>query len=388
MPGLDLHIYPSPILNESRILRETRSAMGTGLFSGVEVAGTWQPQLSRVEQWQQGVVIRRFGTESGSTGHLTDKAKKTAGLAAAVYRHYSSADVSVINCHSVAALPLSLALKRATGARLVYDTHELETEAEGMAGVRKTLAKLTERAAQHSIDHTFVVNDGIADWYRRAYPGISIETLYNYPSRQDATFEAPEGYFHRRFGLPASTTVFLYLGLLAVGRGLELAVETFASRSDQDWALVVIGYGPLESWLLEAITRSPNIHFMPAVPPEHVIGYARRANVGLQLAGGTGQSLSYRLSTPNKLFQYLYAGLRVIGSDSVEQRRILQETGAGVVLREQTVEQLTGAARSMAGSASATTDIAALRERYAWEQYDPVITRRYRALLSRATREA
>lgn len=130
---LNLHIYPSPIVNESRILRETRSAYATGLFSGIEVAGAWRRGLPTMQPWQDGVTIRRFGRDAQGRSLLA-KAAKTLGLAAEVFQFYRRRDIGVINCHSAASLPLSRVLASVTGAKLIYDTHELESETSGLRG--------------------------------------------------------------------------------------------------------------------------------------------------------------------------------------------------------------------------------------------------------------
>jgi glycosyltransferase involved in cell wall biosynthesis len=58
-------------------------------------------------------------------------------------------------------------------------------------------------------------------------------------------------------------------------------------------------------------------------------------------------SLSYYTSLPNKLFEYIIAGIAVIGSDSPEIGRIVKETGVGEVADPSDPESLANAARAI-----------------------------------------
>ena len=199
---INLHVYPSPITNESRIEREVATIGSLGIFTSIEVAGVAAPGLADTASLGDHGLVRRFASEAGSHGLLA-RAGKTVAFGRAVVEHYSSQPVSVINCHSVAALPACVALKRATGARLVYDTHELETETSAAVGLRKPIYKVAERRGIRHVDHTFTVTKSIEDWYRKAYGLTSIDTIYNFPSRDQAGEAPHKQYFKSLFGLPS-----------------------------------------------------------------------------------------------------------------------------------------------------------------------------------------
>ena len=57
-------------------------------------------------------------------------------------------------------------------------------------------------------------------------------------------------------------------------------------------------------------------------------------------------SLSYRYSLPNKLFQYMQAGLPVVASDFPQVREVVEETGAGITVDPRDVDALAGAIRT------------------------------------------
>lgn len=378
MNGLNLHVYPSPILNESRILRETRSAFGTGLFRAVEVAGTWAPDLQRSQPWVEGVTIRRFGRQTDRPG-LAAKLWKTGSFASGVLSHYRKSDITVINCHSLAALPMCRMLAALTSARLIYDTHELETETLVMTGAKRRAAKALERALIGSVDHTFVVGRKIEEWYRETYDGIVIDTLYNLPARADDTLRLEPDYFHQRFDLPTGTTVVLYQGVLAPGRGIEPILQACSDFADDSWVFVAMGYGEWTDRIAEIASLRNNVFLHRAVPPEEVLAYSRAADIGLSMIDGRS-CLSYELSAPNKLHQYLYVGLPVVVSDLPEQRLLVEACDGGMILDECTGRSVAEAIQRLQGGKPGLT---APVQRAAWESYDDLISSVYERLTAR-----
>ena len=69
----------------------------------------------------------------------------------------------------------------------------------------------------------------------------------------------------------------------------------------------------------------------PAVPTDEVVRWAAGADAGLALIQNV--SLSYYLSLPNKLFEYVAAGLPVVASDFPDLRRVVEGHGIGTVCR-------------------------------------------------------
>jgi glycosyltransferase involved in cell wall biosynthesis len=65
------------------------------------------------------------------------------------------------------------------------------------------------------------------------------------------------------------------------------------------------------------------------VPTEDVVRWAAGADVGLALIQNV--SLSYFLSLPNKLFEYVAAGLPVVASDFPELRGVVEGRARGAV---------------------------------------------------------
>jgi glycosyltransferase involved in cell wall biosynthesis len=218
---------------------------------------------------------------------------------------------------------------------LVYDTHELETESAVSTGVRKPIMKLLERACMYFVDATFVVGDRIGRWYRETYK-IDPVVIKNMPRRVAIGTEPSD--LRARCGIPREAVVFIYLGIVAPGRGIERTMELF--EECPQFHVVFMGDGPLSKEVGRAHERHPNIHYVPAVPPADVAAVARGADVGIWLQ--TITCLSYAYASPNKFFEYLQAGLPVmVQDDAVELRELIELHGIGWVVPQNQSEILT-----------------------------------------------
>jgi glycosyltransferase involved in cell wall biosynthesis len=375
---INLHLYPSPFTHESRIFRETETLAVAGLFSGICLVGIAADGLPARQQLDTSRTIVRlprpgFKRLPGTLGKLL----ATVHWSLQVYRTWASESVSCINCHSLPVLPLGVLLKWRTGSKLVYDTHELETETNGVRGLRRLLSKAVERLLLPAVDATIVVGNSIADWYAHTYGMERPAVVLNCPRLTTVPRSAR---LRNALGLGPADRVFLYQGALAPGRGLEVLLAAFERVGDAAF-LVVLGYGPLAEKIADVARRRRNVRYHPAVPPADLLEYTSGADFGVSIIEDT--CLSYRLCLPNKLFEYLMAGVPVIVSNLPELTAVVQDCGIGQVAEEQTVEAVERAIR-----AALTLDASVLRanidrarSRYSWEAQEHTLIRVHSRLL-------
>ena len=113
------------------------------------------------------------------------------------------------------------------------------------------------------------------------------------------------------------------------GRGLEQLVDAIALVPRAQ--LVLLGDGVEEGRLRErAAASGASVLVVPPVPPELVEAYAASAAVGVSPI--VPSCLNYRYSLPNKLFQYMAAGIPVVASAFRQVREIVEGSGAGIVV--------------------------------------------------------
>jgi len=125
----------------------------------------------------------------------------------------------------------------------------------------------------------------------------------------------------------------VYWGIVTRFRGLELVLRAmpYILAETQGIKFVILGDG-LDRPRLQALARSldvqHNVHFAGWVSPEEGVNALRHYDLGL-----IPHEINEWAETtiPNKLFDYMQAGLPVLSTDTKPIRRIVEETGCGVV---------------------------------------------------------
>ncbi|HEY8511780.1 MAG TPA: glycosyltransferase [Cyclobacteriaceae bacterium] len=314
---LNIHIYPSYLTNESRMLREARSLVDLKLVTTITLLGLWKKGLKQEEVVTNQISIRRLGSIAKSTKHKWLNLVAFAVFYLKAIWYCVRKKPRIVNAHSLTVLPLAAFVKWLTGARLIYDPHELETESNDSRGYRKKVAKRIEKMFIRSADFTIVVGHNIADWYRNTYTLHNIEVIRNIPLyRKTPSF--PHITLRERLGLGHGKIVYVYLGALIPGRGIEIILDAFKAVGDPHH-VVFVGFGEYESMVANFSREHDNIHCLPSVPPEEVVELSSGADVGISLIENT--SLSYYYCLPNKVFEYLQAGVPFIASDFPELRK-------------------------------------------------------------------
>ena len=189
------------------------------------------------------------------------------------------------------------------------------------------MVKTAERVLWRFVDRLIVVSPSIRTWYMTHIGVKKSEVIFNSPVMEDLSEEADEQYLRKHFGIAPDTLIFLYVGALVPGRGIEDLVEIFR-RNDIGSSLVFLGYGPLSQWLEETAKDVPNIFIHEAVPHERVVSIVRSADVGLCMIQKVSLSDYYCL--PNKLFEYCFAGIPVLASDFPDIASVVAEYELGI----------------------------------------------------------
>ena len=92
----------------------------------------------------------------------------------------------------------------------------------------------------------------------------------------------------------------------------------------------MLGYGVLlEQIRAQARDQglAERVHFLGPVAADEVVAYSASADVGVSPL--LASAPSYALSLPNKLFQYMAAGLPVVASDFPHVREVVEGSDAG-----------------------------------------------------------
>lgn len=293
-------------------------------------------------------------------------------------------EADVFHSHDLNTLDVGVACKEKTGALLVYDSHELQTERNRMSPEAKRRAIEQEGRLLPSVDAMIVASPSWVEWNRTLYGRLPEPTvvLLNVPERTEVDSSLD---LRSALDLPDDKAIVIYQGSIQENRGIEPAID--AIETIDEAVLVVIGYGyhrPTLEQLVRDRALEDRVRFFGPVPNDELISYSASADIGL--ANIVNSSVSYHTSLPNKLFEYVMAGIPVVGSDSPEIGRIVREESIGEVCDAEDPGALAVAIRSiLAGSRDYGVGLEHAAARYNWAVEQRQLVDLYRDLADRGT---
>ncbi|RME30784.1 MAG: glycosyltransferase [Candidatus Zixiibacteriota bacterium] len=318
---LNVHVIMSPVVNDSRVIKEARALLKADLVDRVVFAALGDEPLPQHETLESNIDVVRFRLRTRKLPRrLLPQILKYLEWCARILTSFGSKKITLIVAHDLEALPVAVLLKWLTGAPLHYDAHELEVHRAGMSGVQQRLAWCTERTLCRFADSQTTVSDSIANWYASRYRIPKPAVVRNIPERVDTT--VPEAHLREVAGLDAQDIAFLYVGAVSPQRGIQALIDTFEGLPEKHPArLVLLGPRTMQ------VKETDRIRVLDPVPHDEVPSWIAGADVGFSILDDS--CLNHIYALPNKLFQYILAGVPVIASPYPEIQTLLDPYGAG-----------------------------------------------------------
>jgi len=217
-------------------------------------------------------------------------------------------------------------VKKLKRAPLVYDSHEYFTEVPELVNRKHVQAvwKFIERKLFPKLTDVITVNDSIAELFEKDY-GIRPIVVRNIPRRANKI----DIVSRKSLGLPDDKYILILQGSgINVHRGAEELVE--AMQYINKAVLLLVGGGDVINILknmVEELGISQKVIFIPRVPYQQLMEYTAVADLGLTL--DKSNNLNYKFSLPNKLFDYIHAGVPVLSSPLPEIEKIISTYNVG-----------------------------------------------------------
>ena len=234
---------------------------------------------------------------------------------------------TVVHAHDLNTLAAARRVTRSGGAHLVYDAHELQAHRNQMGPVRRLWARVREQRGIQDVDAMITATDAWADYLAGLYKVDRPHVVRNVP-RQAAP--EPRRDLRAALGLSDRKRILVYQGSVQVDRGIEQTIA--ALHFLPECVFVVIGYGAHRAALEGQARRaglSDRVRFIGPVPNDELLSYTAAADVGMCCI--MNSSLSYYWSLPNKVFEYMMAGIPSVTSDFPEMGRLVRREGIGEV---------------------------------------------------------
>lgn len=356
-------LVTSDLIHDNRVRREAETLAGGGyevtVFSHVPAAEMsrlgWEgrPGLKAVPApraaWTQEAGLRR------ALGHSTDLYQWGGSGSLRIAARDCRADV--FHSHDLDTLPTAAWLAGRHRSRLVYDAHELFVDMTDLGPLaqetpwpsrlkqvlaRRNFARL-ERAHIGRADAVITVSQAIADELSGRYGIMRPELVLNTPPYRDLS--SGSAYLRQRLCLGPGERILLFQGGVFPGRGLVELVQSLALMPN-GYHLVFLGFnlGTYQEPIRQEVAclgLAARVHLLDALPPEQLLEATSSADIGIMLLAGYNKN--ERFAMPNKLFEYMMAGLPFISSDWPEVGRVVRLTGAGITVARITPDSIVAA---------------------------------------------
>jgi glycosyltransferase involved in cell wall biosynthesis len=261
------------------------------------------------------------------TGFMLD----TLWISLAMLWAARSARAAVFHGNDLPTLPVTTWAARLYGGKTLYDSHEL------WVGMNPENTLFFDRASRwvetryiRRMDAVVTVNDLIADELRRRYRIPQPTVVMNCPEPAISSQAVTDHSIRATLGLSPEIPLILYQGRYEPGRGLEELIES--GRYLTRGVIVLRGYGSNEDDLRRRaaeLSVPGRVFLVEPVPMADLVPAAAEADVGV--VPYTAYSPGYYYASPNKLFEYMMAGLAIAVSNLPVLEKIVRDHDLGVV---------------------------------------------------------
>ncbi len=283
-------------------------------------------------------------------------------------------DADVFHAHDVhllgvAARAAARARYRGVNTRVIYDAHEY------IAGLARYTPKMIEaytsieREYIHHADRVITVSEPLADLLQRDFDlSLRPKVVLNIPVAGDPDASVPSLYSVA--GVPLDADIMVYSGGMDEARNVHTIVRALPFLAGHVHLVLVAksrtGYINSLFELAKEMGVENRVHLAPFVDPNDVVAYLSEAAIGVHPM--ISSKMNHQIALPNKLFEYLHAGLPMCVSDNRAMMDFVTETGVGEWFIAEDAESL----------ADAVTTVLADRDRYVQARWtDPDLLKRF-----------
>lgn len=291
------------------------------------------PRLGREDVWKPLRVLtnltvtrhrqKRYNEEFNSSTDLSYHARRPEMESVAL-----ALKPDIVHCHDLDTLYAGHQIAQKTGALLVYDSHEIYLELHFLHPMLKPQYAQIEADIFPKIDGFVTVSPAIGRILTEKYStDIEPVVLYNggthYVDAVTPVAELPRLFFQGAFATDRNN--------------LEL-IQAMAHLKGKA-TLTLQGWGPDEeefTRLIKELQLEETVFVIPPCGPLEVVESASNYDIGVINSKCIDEN--FKNTLPNKLFDYMCAGLAIASTDLPPIKEIIEEHDCGIAYEQRGIE--------------------------------------------------
>lgn len=238
----------------------------------------------------------------------------------------------------------SFKLSKILNAKLIYDSHEIYIETlnqffpskasfvksiifKSLLKVMKIHGYYIEKKIIKKSHYFITVNDSLLDYFNKKHEIKNSCVVMNFPYLKKSSFKKID--LFKKNNWKNSSYLLVYQGMINKGRGIDIIIKTLKILPNH-FKLIIIGDGPQKKEMKNLslkLNLSDRIDFINKVPINELLNYTSSCHLGINLL--ENYNLSKKLASPNKLYEYIHAGIPVIASNTVENTKVFKKYNIG-----------------------------------------------------------
>ncbi|MBK5210900.1 MAG: glycosyltransferase family 4 protein [Coriobacteriia bacterium] len=237
------------------------------------------------------------------------------------------ANPDIIHCHDLDTLWAGYNVAKSTGAKLIYDSHEIYLELRFLDPILRSQFAEVESEVFPKIDAFITVSPAIGRVLTQKYQS-DIEPVVVYNGGTHIVDTA---------SLVARLPKLFFQGYFATDRNniqLIKAMDKLRGKA----TLTLQGWGQDEDAykrLIKEMKLEETVCLIPPCGPLDVVASASHYDVGI--INSIGIDENFKNTLPNKLFDYMCAGLAIASTDLPPIKEIIDENGCGMTYEQKGV---------------------------------------------------
>ncbi|MDQ0227156.1 glycosyltransferase family 4 protein [Metabacillus niabensis] len=305
-----------------------------------------------------------------------------------VFKLAKETKADLYHFHDPELIPVGVLLRIFTRKPVIFDVHEHYPNAIMSKKYLKSWLKRPIRLAYEIIEKlSLPILSGViytTEEIGKRYKSYTSCKIENYPlTDMFPPLQKVKGDHH----------TLLYLGGITRIRGIEELIDGFAKVAIERPEAKLLFVGGFESDSFEREIKQKvkehhleeKVQFKGKVPYEQIEGYLSTASIGIIPYLPVPNHL---VCLPNKLFEYMAAGVAVISSDFPHYRKVVESSSSGLLIDPESPQSIAKAMISLLDDATLTDEMGqngrvAFETKYNWNSEEEKLVAFYRKILTK-----